>query len=339
VQTLYQHGREKILELIGSYLEILNFSDGLKGITPEHFERIDWRIFLCCGRGIPFPAVPTSAIDAYRDYNSRAAVPHDLETAVSGPLFAEMMTYAFKLAQQASRVSHEFTTITAETLFEQPELVPIFLHATGSFSKSILQKEVGQISDTSISRPSAKRLSHFFSSRFNSTVAIPQIVDRLGSTIEGQMRDLLGRYLLEALVEAALMRLDIPFQRESEYESLAGMVYDHRADFVIPRADHPQMFIEVRKSSARHSSLYAKDKMFSAINWKGKNQNLIGVLIADGEWSRQALLALAKVFDYVLPVNEADTIARIASAYLAGDEAMLRRVIHFSIDERLAPSD
>lgn len=79
--------------------------------------------------------------------------------------------------------------------------------------------------------------------------------------------------------------------------------------------------------------------MFSAINWKGRHKRLIGVLIADGTWSRHSLIALAKVFDYVLPVNEADELARIAKAYLAGDPSMLRRVIHFSIEERLKEAD
>ncbi|MHC5615341.1 MAG: hypothetical protein ACYTXA_31335 [Nostoc sp.] len=56
--------------------------------------------------------------------------------------------------------------------------------------------------------------------------------------------------------------------RESEYKTLRGVIYDFRADFVIPDAQNPLAFIEVRKSSSRHASLYAKDKMFFAINWK-----------------------------------------------------------------------
>jgi hypothetical protein len=49
------------------------------------------------------------------------------------------------------------------------------------------------------------------------------------------------------------------------------------------------VFIEVRKSSSRHASLYAKDKMFSAINWKGKTPDLLAALVVDGvETSRSS---------------------------------------------------
>lgn len=335
MQTLYQHGREEILRLIVQYLELVASSDSLRRVEGEHFENADWRLFLCCGVGLSVGQVPTDPAEAARAYEARSAIPHDLEAAVSGPLYVTMHEHALALAARAAEISNGFSQVSAEQLVDEPELLPAFLHAAGTFSKSVLQKTVGQVSDTGLSRPAAQRLADFFKPRLVGDVAPAAVVDRLGSTIEGQVRDLLGRYLLEALVEAALQRGDVPFQREEEYEALAGVVYDHRADFVVPNAAEPRLFIEVRKSSARHASLYAKDKMFSAINWKGRHPELIGVLIADGEWTRHSLLALARVFDYVLPVTEADELANVARAYLDGDESRLLRVIHFSIEERL----
>ena len=83
--------------------------------------------------------------------------------------------------------------------------------------------------------------------------------------------------------------------REEEYESIPGVVYDFRADFVIPDSKETLAFIEVRKSSSRHASLYAKDKMFSAVNWKGNNKKLIAVLIYYGEWTKETLKIMKKV--------------------------------------------
>ena len=87
----------------------------------------------------------------------------------------------------------------------------------------------------------------------------------------------------------ALRDEGVTFVREQEYPSLAGVVYDFRSDFVVPNAEQPIAFIEVRKSSSRHASLYAKDKMFSAINWKGHYQNLIGIIVVDGDWTQATL--------------------------------------------------
>jgi hypothetical protein len=205
------------------------------------------------------------------------------------------------------------------------------MHAANVFSMSVLRKEVGNIADTGMSAKASERAVAFLAPRFQQDADPVRLVERLGSTVEGQVRDLLGRYLLEAVVEAAFKRLDVPFQREEEYSALGGVVYDHRADFVVPDAEVPKLFVEVRRSSARHSSLYAKDKMFSAINWKGRHRDLIGVLVLDGEWSQHSRLALARVFDYVLPVSHADELARVAAAYIGGDRSKLLRLIHFEI--------
>lgn len=90
-------------------------------------------------------------------------------------------------------------------------------------------------------------------------------------------------------------------------------------------------FIEVRKSSTRHASLYAKDKMFSAINWKGKNKDLLAVLVAEGPWTSETLKAMARIFDYVVPLNSVSDVARAISAYIQGDRSRLKWVIDFSI--------
>lgn len=334
MDTLYQFGRTEILRLIEEYLELLEATDSLTTTSDEVFEHELWRIFLLCGRGVSHSEMPETAAECRALYESRARIDHDLQSAVSGPLYAAMRQYAKELTEEARKRSNDFRDVDEDWLYESPELLPVLLHAAGTFSKAVLAREVGQVSDSGVSRPAARRLEAFFEKRFTGDApSSEQLVERMGSTIEGQVRDLLGRYLLEALVEAALIRSDVPFVRESEYDALAGVVYDHRADFVIPDASSPLLFVEVRKSSARHSSLYAKDKMFSAINWKGRHPDLVGVLVADGEWSRHSLLALAKVFDYVLPVNSADDLARVARAYVDGDRSVLRRIIHFAIEE------
>jgi hypothetical protein len=125
-----------------------------------------------------------------------------------------------------------------------------------------------------------------------------QFLQSIEPTLEGIVRDLVGRVLLESIVANALDEAKVAYKRESEYNALKGVVYDFRADFVIPNAESPKAFIEVRKSSSRHASLYAKDKMFSAINWKGKNKDLVAVLVVDGPWTAETLRVMTKVFDY-----------------------------------------
>ncbi len=149
--------------------------------------------------------------------------------------------------------------------------------------------------------------------------------------MEGIVRDLIGRVMLESIVESALLEAKIPFRREEEYSALTGVIYDFRADFVIPTEEAPSAFIEVRKSSSRHASLYAKDKMFSAINWKGKHPEMLAILVVDGEWTADTLRAMAKIFDYVVPLANVTELAQTIADYLAGDRSKLKWLVDFSI--------
>ncbi len=202
----------------------------------------------------------------------------------------------------------------------------------GIFSKAQLKQRVGSVSDHLISLASANRLAVLLNGRrLEGRANKGEVLQRLESTLEGLVRDLVGKVLLESVVANALKNRGLAFQRESEYKHLTGVVYDFRADFVLPSAADAKAFIEVRKSSSRHASLYAKDKMFSAINWKGHNKHLLGVLLVDGPWTSATLKVMARVFDYVMPVTRAPELAEVLEGYLAGDTSKLHWIIEFQI--------
>ncbi len=71
--------------------------------------------------------------------------------------------------------------------------------------------------------------------------------------------------------------------------------------------------------------------MFSAINWKGRNKDLLAVLVVDGPWTEETLKVMTKVFDYVVPLNTAPHAAKAIAAYVKGDRTKLKWLIDFSI--------
>ena len=144
----------------------------------------------------------------------------------------------------------------------------------------------GSASDLNISGPSSVKIAQYANSYFsNNEISDIQIKERIERTLEGIVRDLVGRMLYEAIVKDALDNAGVPYLPEEAYSGIEGVVYKFRADFVIPNEKNPLAFIEVRKSSSRHASLYAKDKMFSAINWKGKHKKMLGIVVAEGDQS------------------------------------------------------
>lgn len=213
-----------------------------------------------------------------------------------------------------------------------PHLLPVYQRLLNATSKSRLKELVGSVNDNAISRPAAARIADILdASRPGRGLTISDLRLSVEPTLEGIVRDLVGRVLLESVVANALDMASVSYQRESEYSGIQGVIYSFRADFVVPDADQPLVFIEVRKSSSRHASLYAKDKMFSAINWKGHNKKLMAILVTEGPWTEQTLHVMTKVFDYVLPLKKAPQMAEIVAAYLQGDISKLKFLIDFSV--------
>ncbi len=54
--------------------------------------------------------------------------------------------------------------------------------------------------------------------------------------------------------------------------------------------------------------------------------------MVDGPWTAETLKVMAKVFDYVVPLNRASDVAEAISAYIQGDRSQLKWIINFSID-------
>lgn len=329
-RTLYQLADMEIRRCIDVYLYLAQASKGLTAVAPQHLTDERARIIVLAGLGIPPRAATPEEVHA--EWERRQALPFDLETAVTAGVYSNLRSVAASLYEDVKAQTHGFTRFDTAYLVKNPHVLPLLQHLSGIFSKAKLKEHVGSVSDHRISRPAAERLSKLLAERVDPQGVIKgEILKRLESTLEGIVRDLVGRVLLESIVDAALRQRNLQFLREEEYKSLSGVVYDFRADFVLPDASAPKVFIEVRKSSSRHASLYAKDKMFSAINWKGKQPDLLGVLVVDGEWTGETLRVMANVFDYVVPIGRVDDLMQSIEAYLNGDRTKLKWLIEFRI--------
>lgn len=329
--TLYQIADTEMRRCINAYLSLVQETSGLSHIRPENLQNERARSILLAGLGVLDPSL--SAKQACEEWKRRQAIPFDLETGITLGVYRNIRTWGARYLDAVEGATRGFTRFDPAFIQSNSHVLPILQHLAGIFSKSVLKKHVGSVSDTSISAPASERLAKLLHERVDpKTVNKGELLQRLEATLEGIVRDLVGRVLLESIVESALQEVGVPFKRESEYSAIDGVVYDFRADFVLPSSEHPKAFIEVRKSSSRHASLYAKDKMFSAINWKGRTRDLLGTLIVDGEWTGETLRVMAKVFDYVVPISRVAELAETVKAYVGGDRSKLKWMIEFRIE-------
>lgn len=331
MKTLYQFATDLMNESIKEYFYLVKETNNFKVFTLEIFQKEISRQIILYGKGISDISAEDNIIQELKRVE---ALEFDIEQGVSSYVYSRSREYIKQLFSLAKELSDDFTRLTAEDVYKNPHLLPIWQAVLNISSKSVLKKLFGTVSDVSISKPAAQRIidyaNPFFTlNKINKNI----VVQRIERTLEGIVRDLVGRLLFEKIVENALIKENVPYLKESEYNGIDGVVYKFRADFVIPDADNPRAFIEVRKSSSRHASLYAKDKMFSAINWKGKNQKVLGIIVAEGQWTTESLRAMSKVFDFVVPVSSSEMLAQEINKYLDGDDSVLKWIIDFNIHD------
>lgn len=332
METLYEYAGKMMQESINHYFELVEQTENFTTFDEDSFREEYAKQMILAGKSQEYLGLTQEqCLDAVERVS---AIPFDIEKGVSAFVYENSRLHIEKLIAEARRITDGFSKIDADEIKARPYLLPIWQAALNISSKSNLKTIFGSASDQNISGPSSLKITNYAESYFEKNVISDiQIKERTERTLEGIVRDLVGRMLYEAIVKDALDKAGVPYLPEEDYNGIEGVVYKFRADFVIPNEKAPLAFIEVRKSSSRHASLYAKDKMFSAINWKGKHKKMLGIVVAEGEWTNESLASMAKVFDYVVPVSKSKDLAEKIKRYLEGDESILKWIIDFEIHE------
>jgi len=332
MQTIYELATEAMNLEISRYLAFLKATDSMTSLDESNLT--DNKVVNMFATGIN-SRIPDDCRDVPKflisEYARKSAIAFDVEAAVCLGVYNSIRPHAKTLYKNARDLTDGFTVFTDTKIKENPHLLPVF-QSILKLSKSQLKKKVGSVSDITISKPASVKLCRILSENIAPNDYLEEnVLGRMEITLEGIVRDLVGRVLFEEVVANALSNEGVDFMREHEYPSISGVVYDFRADFVLPNPSEPIAFIEVRKSSSRHASLYAKDKMFSAINWKGKHTNLIAVIVVEGEWTQATLKIMSNVFDYVVPLSRSAELAKVLKKAQDGDKTVLKWLINFSI--------
>ena len=331
MKTIYQVAQEAMRVEIDRYLYLADVTDGFKQVEEHHLQDNDTALLFSAGIDSQIEVKKENYKLLINDFKRKPAILFDIESAVCVGVYSQIRPYVRKLYASAADLTDRFTKFEPVTIKQNPHLLPVFQNIL-KYSKSQLKKKVGSVSDNLISNPASIKMAKLLSEKaLEQEYEESTIIQRMEITLEGIVRDLVGRYLFEDVVANALDKHKVKYLREGDYPALSGVVYDFRADFLLCDPDNPIAFIEVRKSSSRHASLYAKDKMFSAINWKGKHKNLIGVIVVEGEWTQATLKTMAYVFDYVVPLSKINELAQTLKKAQEGDKSVLKWLIEFKI--------
>jgi hypothetical protein len=216
--TLYKVADTEIRKAITAYLKLVKATNGLANVSLADLKDERARTILLAGlavRGV------MSAGEALEEWRRRQAIPFDLETAIAAGVYKHIRSTGVRFLDILKTQTGSFTEFSPSFIKRNPYLLPLFQHLAGIFSKAALKEVVGSVSDNAISGPAAERLSKLLQERVDPRMVNKgEVLKRLKSTLEGIVRDLIGRVLFESIVDRALTDQGLLFQREEEYESL-----------------------------------------------------------------------------------------------------------------------
>ena len=219
--TLYKIADVEIRKAIESYLKLVRATNGLATIQLQDLADERTRTILLAGLGVREEMTAQAALE---EWKRRQAIPFELETAIAAGVYRDIRKAGADFLNVMEVETENFSAFTPAFINKNPHLLPLFQHLSGIFSKAALKAQVGSVSDNSISKPASVRLATLLQERVNpKTVNKGEILQRLESTLEGIVRDLIGRVLFESIVDRALHEQGLQFQREEEYNSLKGL--------------------------------------------------------------------------------------------------------------------
>ena len=162
-QTLYKIANDEIRRCIDVYLKLAEQSKGLSALLPEHLPENRGRIIVMAGLGVAVRSA--TAEEVCTEWQRRQAISFDLETGITAGVYTNLRTVAEAFYEQLSEATDGFTRFDTGYLAENPYLLPLLQHLAGVFSKAKLKELVGSVSDNSISKPAAERLSRLLTER------------------------------------------------------------------------------------------------------------------------------------------------------------------------------
>lgn len=218
--TLYKIADVEIRKAIESYLKLVRATNGMANISLPDLADERTRVILLAGLGV---RDEMSAEAALEEWKRRQAIPFELETAIAAGVYRDIRKAGAEFLNTMESETENFTNFTPAFINKNPHLLPLFQHLSGIFSKAALKTHIGSVSDNSISKPASVRLAKLLHDRVDpKTVNKGEILQRLESTLEGIVRDLIGRVLFESIVDRALHDQGLTFQREEDYDALKG---------------------------------------------------------------------------------------------------------------------
>ncbi|HEY9800223.1 MAG TPA: hypothetical protein V6D25_07680 [Leptolyngbyaceae cyanobacterium] len=206
--TFYKVATDAMEEYIEIYLALSKQSDGFPNIQNLDLVSRKSRLVVINGLSLELNPNTSTPEDIKREAERRLAITLDTESAITAGVYEKMHLFAGSLVDQLFEETDELRSLSSQYISANPGLLPFFQQLAGLRSKSELKREVGNASDNNISSVVAQRiLERIVRNLQTRAFSKERLLQAVEPTLEGIVRDLVGKVLLENIVADALSDL------------------------------------------------------------------------------------------------------------------------------------
>lgn len=310
LKSLSEVGADEMRAASAHLQEIQDAPGGFSDVSQAHFSCAHKKPLLLAGKNVPETQHALIEVAAWNALD----VEFDRAAAAGFVVTGRLREMAVRLTDFTLEETRGLADLTADWLMRYPFSLPILVAISGKRSRKKFKADlnVTNASDKKIGSTDAIRIVEAMKGVQVPTA--PEILAALESTIEGIVRDQIGKAVNESVVSQALNARGLEglyVRDEGGTKCIEGVLGASRADFAFPCNVEPKAFIEVRKSTSNHAAMYAHDLMWSVANRNGKHKGILAVFVYDGIWSKTTLTQLREAFDHVFHVSESDKAAEV----------------------------
>ena len=140
-ETLYQHASAQMRVIIEKMIALSEEAVNFNSPKDTHWADADKTTILLCGKGYTINEIPDDIPSRKNAWLARSALSFGIERAATGLLYRNIQPFIDQLVSNAFSQTKNFTSVSEEWIYENPQFLPVLMHAIGAFSKRDLQKE------------------------------------------------------------------------------------------------------------------------------------------------------------------------------------------------------
>ncbi|MHC5822777.1 MAG: hypothetical protein ACYT04_44820, partial [Nostoc sp.] len=194
--TFYKVASDAMEDYIKIYLGLSKHSNGFSNIQNLDLTSRHSRVVVIHGLSLELDPDTSTSEEIKREAERMLAVSLDTESAITAGVYERMRFFANFLVDNLFKETDDLRFLPPEYLSANPGLLPLFQQLAGLRSKSELKREVGNVSDKSISKVVANKIVERINRNLRTRpFSKERLLQSVEPTLEGIVRDLVGKVL------------------------------------------------------------------------------------------------------------------------------------------------